>query len=286
MKKYLSASLVLLAAAFSVQGCEREYDSKHFIPGVYETESSRDSTIGYSTARVTIKNRRITAIEYHSYTPDGKLKDAEYGKKDGVITDQERYRKAQHALAAAGHYVKQMLEVQNLAMVDGVTGASVTYDQFKEAVGKALEQAERKFDPANVKDGTFSGRSGENNSHHGDYSVVELTVKNHKITGVSFMAYTADGKIKDENYGRRPVPDKASETQMTEEQKSEAEKQRQKAQQHYQLAQDAIKNHPKYVEQLLATQDPGKVDAVTGATHSYDQFTEAVAKALEQAERR
>ena len=39
MKKYLSASLVLLAAAFSVQGCEREYDSKHFIPGVYETES-------------------------------------------------------------------------------------------------------------------------------------------------------------------------------------------------------------------------------------------------------
>ena len=78
MKKYLSASLVLLAAAFSVQGCEREYDSKHFIPGVYETESSRDSTIGYGTARVTIKNRRITAIEYHSYTPDGKLKDAEY----------------------------------------------------------------------------------------------------------------------------------------------------------------------------------------------------------------
>ena len=171
-------------------------------------------------------------------------------------------------------------------MVDGVTGASVTYDQFKEAVGKALDQAERKFDPANVNDGTFSGRSGENNSHHGDYSVVELTVKNHKITGVSFMAYTADGKIKDENYGRRPVPDKASETQMTEEQKIEAEKQRQKAQQHYQLAQDAIKNHPKYVEQLLATQDPGKVDAVTGATHSYDQFTEAVAKALEQAERR
>ena len=92
MKNCLPASLVLLAATFAVQGCEREYDSKHFIPGVYETECSRDSTIGYGTARVTIKNRRITAIEYHSYTPDGKLKDAEYGKKDGVITDQERYR--------------------------------------------------------------------------------------------------------------------------------------------------------------------------------------------------
>ena len=283
MNNRIIGTLILLTAVTAVQGCSREYDQKSLVPGVYEARSTPDKNGGYSIAKITVKNRRIAAVDYHTYTADGKLKDADYGKVNGEIVSQEDYKKAQHAVAAQQKYADQLLEVQNINFVDGITGASIIYDQFNETVRAALDQAERKYSLGDLKDGTYTGKSGDANSHHGDYATVKVTLKDHRITDVVFDAYTRDGSLKDENYGRnsgKKPKDMPEGTELTEDQKQAAETARR---QHYEKAQQSIKAHPKYVEQLISTQDLSKVDAVTGATRSYDQFVEATSNALEQA---
>ena len=94
MNNRIIGTLILLTAVTAVQGCSREYDQKSLVPGVYEARSTPDKDGGYSIAKITVKNRRIAAVDYHTYTADGKLKDADYGKVNGVIVSQEDYKKA------------------------------------------------------------------------------------------------------------------------------------------------------------------------------------------------
>lgn len=291
MSKGFLSSLLILSLCLIAQGCTREYDAKNFVPGVYEAKSSADDDGGYGVAKVTIKNRKIVDVDYHTYTEDGKLKDVDYGKIHGEASNKDYYDKAQFAVASQQKYVKQLLDVQNINMVDGITGASIIYSQFKESIGLTLDQAEQKFDLSKLKDGTYSGKSTEANSHHGDYATVDLTIKDHKIVDLKFNAYMKDGSIKDQNYGKhtgkhkhkKPEEEQALEN-MTEEQRKEAElKRKQHDEQHYELAQKAIQQHSKYVQQLMETQDLGRVDAITGATRSYDQFVEATSQALSKA---
>lgn len=89
---------------------------------------------------------------------------------------------------------------------------------------------------------------------------ISVSIKDHKITGVAFQGIDGKGEIKGENYGKtngeieNPV--------------------------FYQKAQLAVKANSIYAEQLLEVQELEKVDAVSGATVSYRQFTEAAKKAI------
>jgi major membrane immunogen (membrane-anchored lipoprotein) len=75
---------------------------------------------------------------------DGTIKDAEYGKINGEISNQSYYDKAQLAVRAMEKYAGDLGRAGNLKDVEAVSGATIAYDQFREAVGEALEGARKK----------------------------------------------------------------------------------------------------------------------------------------------
>jgi major membrane immunogen (membrane-anchored lipoprotein) len=112
------------------------------------------------------------------------------------------------------------------------------------------------------KDGVYTGQSGAD--ENGAYGEVTVTVEGGRISGCEFVTWQKDGTIKGEDYGK--VNGEISN------------------QDYYDKAQLAVEAMTQYARQLPEVQRPEDVDAVSGATNSYDQFLEAVANALEGAE--
>lgn len=107
------------------------------------------------------------------------------------------------------------------------------------------------------RDGTYEGeyRSGE-----GDESTrAVLEIKDGRIVDCRLIATDADGRIKDEAYGKDG------------------------GEENYRLCQIAVSGMRQYPGMLLETQDVDKVDAVSGATVTLKEFRLAVRQALERA---
>ena len=149
MKK--SRAAVLLSGMLAVSilaGCggggaykDGSYEGKS---SVFEGEEEDGSGAGYGVVSLTIKDGKIADCTFTTYEPDGTLKDSDYGKQDGEIANQDFYNKAQRAVQASGKYAERLVEAGNLADVDSITGASISYKEFQEAVNDALDQAQGK----------------------------------------------------------------------------------------------------------------------------------------------
>ena len=119
------------------------------------------------------------------------------------------------------------------------------------------------IDLSQAKDGTYNAESSENSEYgHGK---IAITIKDHKIESATYFGVDKDGTIKGEDYGTKNG------------QVSDA--------QNYKKAQNAVKANATYGAQLVERQQPGKVDAISGATISYEQFIEASTKALDEAKK-
>lgn len=112
------------------------------------------------------------------------------------------------------------------------------------------------------KDGVYKAVSGIKDDW-GGYAEVTITVKDGKIVDCEFLSYEKDGTLKDEDYGKTDGVIKNAGL--------------------YKIAQDAINNAAKYGPKLVETQQLEKVDAIAGATASYELFENAVGIALKQA---
>ncbi len=112
----------------------------------------------------------------------------------------------------------------------------------------ALYMNAQRQDGMGWKDGTFEGKSAVD--ERGNYGTIELEIKDSKISNATFDEYNADGTVKDESYP-------------------------------YQLAVEAQQT---LEERLVKTQDPEKVDNVTGATGTWKKFKEAAVDALDKAQ--
>jgi major membrane immunogen (membrane-anchored lipoprotein) len=130
---------VFLAAAL-ISAC----GSPSYKDGVYTGRSGEDDLGAYGEATVTISGGEISDCEYVTRQKDGGIKDSEYGKVNGEISNQEYYDKAQFAVRAMASYAESLKAKKNLKGVDAITGATIAYGQFTEAVGEALKQAEAK----------------------------------------------------------------------------------------------------------------------------------------------
>lgn len=139
----------LTAAAVTAAGCG---SAKSYKDGTYTGQSSvftnddgTDEGNGYGEVTLTISGGKITACEYKTYTVDGDLKDEDYGKQDGEIKNRDYYNKAQKALAAASTYAEELVSYGGTTdikkNVDAISGATINYDHFLEAVDAALDQA-------------------------------------------------------------------------------------------------------------------------------------------------
>ena len=117
----------------------------NYTPGTYTGECAENEDGDYAVVELTIgEDNKITAVDFKSYEKGGKLKDADYGKQDGKIANQDYYNKAQAAMEAAEGYRQKFLETGDLGAVEAVSGATLSYDQFTECVDIALSKAESK----------------------------------------------------------------------------------------------------------------------------------------------
>lgn len=153
MKKQLSLGIaLLLGVSVLAAGCGEEKQAPKEKPqqaaaldmtgvkdGTYTADSSENEKLGHSHVELTIKNGAIEKVVHTSIDKEGKQKDEHYGEEK----EPGAQKKAQNAYKAIVSYGEQLTASKDLAKVDAVSGATVSYDQFKEAVTKAVEQAKK-----------------------------------------------------------------------------------------------------------------------------------------------
>ena len=148
MKKWISVIGIGLLGALLLSGCSANYADGTYTAqsSVYEgleDEDGDEGGDGYGVVTITVKDNVITDCEFTTYMTDGTVKDEEYGKKDGEIANQDYYNKAQRAVKASQNYAEQLAAKGDLKEVDAISGATISYDEFKEAVRLALKQAKQ-----------------------------------------------------------------------------------------------------------------------------------------------
>ena len=92
---------------------------------------------GYGEVELEVKDNKIVSCTFKTYELDGTLK----GENYGVDLTKENRMKAQKAVQAADKYAEMYVSAGTLEGVDAISGATVNYDEFKEAVGDALAKA-------------------------------------------------------------------------------------------------------------------------------------------------
>lgn len=109
---------------------------------IYESDDGTDNGNGYGEVTITIENGTISDCAYFTYEEDGTLKDEDYGKEDGRIANKDYYNKAQKANAACAEYANMLIANGQLDGIDAISGATINYNEFVEAVENALSQAQ------------------------------------------------------------------------------------------------------------------------------------------------
>jgi major membrane immunogen (membrane-anchored lipoprotein) len=109
--------------------------------GLYTGRSGEDDTGAWGEVRLTVGAGKISGCEFVTWQKDGSVKDENYGKINGEISNQVYYDKAQLAVEAMKKYAAGYLRTGSLKDVEAVSGATIAYNQFIEAVENALEKA-------------------------------------------------------------------------------------------------------------------------------------------------
>jgi major membrane immunogen (membrane-anchored lipoprotein) len=132
--RVLAAALAILFA-----GC----GPASYKDGEYSATSGKDDKGAYAEVTLTIKNGKVADCVFITWQKDGSVKDENYGKINGEISNREYYAKAQLALRAMEQYRREYLASGSADGVNVVSGATVSYNQFLEALDKALEEAKK-----------------------------------------------------------------------------------------------------------------------------------------------
>jgi major membrane immunogen (membrane-anchored lipoprotein) len=130
---------VLFFTGLLLAACEKA----GYKDGIYSGRSGEDDTGAWGEVVITIAGGRIAACEFITRAKDGTIKGEDYGKINGEIANQDYYDKAQLAVRAMEQYARAYVEKQRLRDVEAVSGATIAYDQFNEAVESALEKARK-----------------------------------------------------------------------------------------------------------------------------------------------
>ena len=136
----LSSIVLLAGCGDSVSYKDGTYVGKS---SVYESEDGSDDGNGYGEVTITISGGQITDCVYKTYEVDGTEKGEDYGKEDGRIANKDYYNKAQKANAACAEYAKMLVQNGQLKGIDAISGATINYNEFCEAVNDALGKAQQ-----------------------------------------------------------------------------------------------------------------------------------------------
>ena len=147
-KKAAAIGAISISCVMMLTGCGSGTKTAVYKDGTYTATSSvytnddgSEDGNGYGTVTLTIKDGKIADCTYQTFEIDGTLKDEDYGKQNGEIANRDYYSKAQKAVAACDEYAKLLVANEGLDGLDAISGATVNYNEFKEAVQLALEEA-------------------------------------------------------------------------------------------------------------------------------------------------
>ena len=147
MKKSLPVLGIGVLAALLLSGCgsaryaDGTYTAQSSVYEGLEDEEGDEGGDGYGVVTITVKDNVVVDCTFTTYMTDGTVKDEEYGKQNGEIANQDYYNKAQRAVRASENYAQQLAAKGKLDEVDAISGATISYGEFQEAVELALDQA-------------------------------------------------------------------------------------------------------------------------------------------------
>jgi major membrane immunogen (membrane-anchored lipoprotein) len=131
--------IVLAVVVMLLGGCGKAA----YKDGAYSGKSGADDTGAWGEVTITISGERVADCRFITRQKDGTVKGEDYGKVNGEISSQDFYNKAQLAVRAMEQYAARFRETGDLKKVEAVSGATIAYDQFNEAVEEALEKAKK-----------------------------------------------------------------------------------------------------------------------------------------------
>lgn len=153
-KKICLAGVAVASCGILMAGCGG--GSKSYADGTYTGQSSvytaadlgiededddDEAANGYGVVEITIEDGAVTSCDFTTYEENGDLKDEDYGMIDGEVKNRDYYNKAQKAIQACDKYEEQLVETGNIDDVDVISGATINYHNFVDAVDAALSQA-------------------------------------------------------------------------------------------------------------------------------------------------
>ncbi|MDR1251936.1 MAG: FMN-binding protein [Treponema sp.] len=130
-------SALVFAAVFLMAGC----GNSGYKDGTYSGRSGPDDDGAFGEVTLTIADGKITGCGFVTWQKDGSIKDENYGKINGEIANRSYYEKAQLAVTAMEKYALDLSTTGSLNDVEAVTGATIAYNQFREAAEEALFSA-------------------------------------------------------------------------------------------------------------------------------------------------
>jgi major membrane immunogen (membrane-anchored lipoprotein) len=137
MKYPWLAAVIFFTVFFA--GC----GSAAYKDGEFSALSGKDDTGAYAEVALTIRGGKVADCVFVTRQKDGSIKDENYGKVNGEISNRDFYAKAQLAVRAMEQYRKEYIGSGSLDGVNAVSGATIAYNQFVEAVENALEKAKQ-----------------------------------------------------------------------------------------------------------------------------------------------
>ncbi|MDR1105718.1 MAG: FMN-binding protein, partial [Treponema sp.] len=129
----LLGGIVLLCCAVFFSGC----GGGSYRDGTYAGRSGEDDTGAWGEVSLVISGGRITGCTFVTWQKDGTVKGEDYGKIHGEISNRSHYDKAQLAVRAMEQYASDLARTGNIGDLEAVSGATIAWDQFNEAVMKA-----------------------------------------------------------------------------------------------------------------------------------------------------
>lgn len=143
-KRIIAAVLAAVTVLTGCGGASATYKDGTYegTSSVYENEDGSEDGNGYGVVTITIADGKISECTYKTYEIDGTEKGEDYGKEDGRIANKDYYQKAQKANMACAEYASMLVQNGQLDGIDAISGATINYNEFVEAVNDALKQAE------------------------------------------------------------------------------------------------------------------------------------------------
>ncbi|MDR2370440.1 MAG: FMN-binding protein [Treponema sp.] len=139
MKKKFACMIVFFCLVF-FSGC----GGAVYRDGTYTGKSGEDDTGAWGEISIVIENGKVADCTFLTYQKDGSVKDQDYGKVNGEISNRVFYDKAQLAVRAMEKYAGEYRQTGDLKSVEAVSGATIAWNQFNEAAEMALAAAKKK----------------------------------------------------------------------------------------------------------------------------------------------